>query len=308
MSRPTLAQQLLREQERQRRQREGGRHTDLSDRMSDQDWLREALNRPLSPTEIRNEGIGDISPTNLSPASQRMLDELYAEQQQQLAVPPRPEPSPRLAVPTRTTPSPRASTSVGVGASAFTTTDEEFQRLYDVNYDDDELSPVPARPAPSPRLTRSPLTTRGGPSTSAPAAEVPLDQLLEGLRATANNRPSPGHRLPTPTELPGSLASSPRSPARRPPPTPPPPPEGPEDMRQVLDQLRQDEDQRLQGRNIHAVTHTNTITTVYKDGRTPATRRISTRTAGGRTVARTTRGRGRGRGRPPRARGRGRGT
>ena len=302
MNRPTFERQLQREQERQRRQREGGRHTDLSDRMSDQDWLREALNP--SPRTIRNEGIEGISPTNLSPASQRMLDELYSElnesdEQQRLVVPPRPEPSPRLTVPARTTPSPRASTSVGVGASAFTTTDEEFQRLYDD--DDDELSPVPTRPAPSPRLARSPLTTRGGPSTSAPAAEVPLDQLLEGLRATANNRPSPGHRLPTPTELPDSLASSPRSPAGR-----PPPPEGPQDMRQVLDQLRQDEDQRLQGRNIHAVTHTNTITTVYKDGRTPATRRISTRTAGGRTVTRTTRGRGRGR--PPRARGRGRGT
>ena len=303
MSRPTPEQIRLREQERQRRQREGGRQTELSDRMSDQDWLREALNPSPSPTRIRNVRTQDLSPTNLSPRSQRMLDELYAElkqaDEQRLVVPPRPEPSPRLTVPTRTSPSPRASTSVGVGASAFTTTDEEFQRLY--GPDDDELSPVPARPTPSPRLARSPrpspLTTRGGPSTSSPAAEVPLDQLLEGLRTTANNRPSPGHRLPTPRELPASLASSPGSPAG-------PPPEAPQDM----DQLRQDEDQRLQGRNIHAVTHTNTITTVYKDGRTPSTRRISTRTAGGRTVARTTRGRGRGHGRPPRARGRGRGT
>ena len=300
MNRPTFERQLQREQERQRRQREGGRHTELSDRMSDQDWLREALNP--SPVPIRNVGTQDLSPTNLSQSSQRMLDELYSElnesDEQQLVVPPRPEPSPRLTLTTSTTPSPRATTSVGIGASAFMTTDEEFRRLYET----DELSAVPARPAPSPRLARtprpSPLTTVGGPSTST---ELPLDQLLEGLRSTANNRPSPGHRLPTPRELPSSLASSPGSPAG-------PPPEAPQDMRQVLDQLRQDEDQRLQGCNIHAVTHTNTITTVYKDGRTPSTRRISTRTAGGRTVARTTRGRGRGHGRPPRARGRGRGT
>ena len=65
------------------------------------------------------------------------------------------------------------------------------------------------------------------------------------------------------------------------------------DLRQTLEQLRQDENQRLRGRIINAVTHTNTITTVYKDGRTPEIRRISTRTSGGRTVARRRRGRGR---------------
>ena len=53
---------------------------------------------------------------------------------------------------------------------------------------------------------------------------------------------------------------------------------------------------RMDSEEAARLTHTNTITTVYKDNRSPQTRRISTRTAGGRTVNRRGRGRGRGRG------------
>ena len=52
-----------------------------------------------------------------------------------------------------------------------------------------------------------------------------------------------------------------------------------QELRRVLQMLRDQESQRLEGRNIQAVTHTNTITTVYKDGRPPSVRRTSTRTS-----------------------------
>ena len=67
----------------------------------------------------------------------------------------------------------------------------------------------------------------------------------------------------------------------------------------LLDALRQDQDLRTQDRNINSVTHTNTITTIYKDGRAPQVRRTSTRTRGEQPA--------RGRGRGGRGRGRGRG-
>ena len=98
------------------------------------------------------------------------------------------------------------------------------------------------------------------------------------------------HRRARLTSPPAHLAgpsTSQASPRRRGPGRPPllPRPQSNAELRRTLDLLRQDEDQRLQGRNIHGVTHTNTITTVYKDNRSPETRRISTRTSGGRTVA-----------------------
>ena len=65
----------------------------------------------------------------------------------------------------------------------------------------------------------------------------------------------------------------------------------------LLDALRQDQDLRTQDRNINSVTHTNTITTVYKDGSAPQVRRTSTRTRGGQPRGRGRGGRGRGRGR-----------
>ena len=63
-------------------------------------------------------------------------------------------------------------------------------------------------------------------------------------------------------------------------------------LEQVLARLRENDNQRNANRNLHAITHTNTITTVYKDGRRPSVRRTSTRTSGGNNP----RGRGRGRG------------
>ena len=48
-------------------------------------------------------------------------------------------------------------------------------------------------------------------------------------------------------------------------------------LRRQMDLLAQDAQQRTRGRRIEAVTHTNTVTTVYKDGRPPTVSRTSNR-------------------------------
>ena len=301
MSRPTFERELQREQARQRRQREGSQHTDLSDRMD--------LDDTDVEDEYGEEMLRGIEAALQSQREERILQNMYNtytvpdvilegddEQPEQLTQPSRPTPTPRLTAtpPTQQPPPAQSSMSVGAGSSrtrdtsAFTTNDEEFQRMYAPSPQsstsvgagsstppDDQLA-VMHRNLPDSLLTTAPSSI-AGPSTSQD-----LGSYLDNLLTEAN-------RLPTP--LGGS-----------------PPDDGDDDdgednncnnaeMRRTLERLREDENQRLQGRNIHAVTHTNTITTVYKDNRSPQTRRISTRTAGGRTVARARRGRGRGRGR-----------
>ena len=52
-----------------------------------------------------------------------------------------------------------------------------------------------------------------------------------------------------------------------------------DELRRQIDLLTQDQQQRYQNRSIQAVTHTNTITTVYKDGRPPSVHRTSSRSS-----------------------------
>ena len=49
------------------------------------------------------------------------------------------------------------------------------------------------------------------------------------------------------------------------------------DLQDAFEQMSDRERQRLRKRNVQSVTHTSTITTVYKDGRPPSVRRTSTR-------------------------------
>ena len=49
------------------------------------------------------------------------------------------------------------------------------------------------------------------------------------------------------------------------------------DLQDAFEQISDRERQRLRKRNVQSVTHTSTITTVYKDGRPPSVRRTSTR-------------------------------
>ena len=67
-------------------------------------------------------------------------------------------------------------------------------------------------------------------------------------------------------------------------------------MQRQLDLLQEDQRQANEGRRIRNITHTNTVTTVYEEGRnggTPTVRRTSTRNGPGRRTrrSRTTRGR-----------------
>ena len=49
------------------------------------------------------------------------------------------------------------------------------------------------------------------------------------------------------------------------------------DLQDAFDQMSDRERQRLRKKNVQSVTHTRTITTVYKDGRPPSVSRTSTR-------------------------------
>ena len=66
-------------------------------------------------------------------------------------------------------------------------------------------------------------------------------------------------------------------------------------MQRQLDLIQEDQRQANEGRRIRNITHTNTVTTVYEEGRngTPTVRRTSTRNGPGRRTrrSRTTRGR-----------------
>ena len=49
------------------------------------------------------------------------------------------------------------------------------------------------------------------------------------------------------------------------------------DLQDAFEQMSDRERARLRKKNVQSVTHTSTITTVYKDGRPPSVRRTSTR-------------------------------
>ena len=100
------------------------------------------------------------------------------------------------------------------------------------------------------------------------------------LRAVPSPRPlpSPGRMTPASQRSPPSWAGTP---VRRPTPSPQysltrsAQPLNQDELRRQIDLLTQDQQQRYQNRSIQAVTHTNTITTVYKDGRPPSVHRTS---------------------------------
>lgn len=66
-------------------------------------------------------------------------------------------------------------------------------------------------------------------------------------------------------------------------------------MQRQLDLLQEDQRQANEGRRIRNITHTNTVTTVYEEGRngTPTVRRTSTRNGPGRRTRRSRATRGR---------------
>ena len=114
------------------------------------------------------------------------------------------------------------------------------------------------------------------PHWSPPLGAVPSPRPL----------PSPGRITPASQRSPPSWAGTP---GRRPTPSPQYSPTrsaqplNQDELRRQIDLLTQDQQQRYQNRSIQAVTHTNTITTVYKDGRPPSVHRTSSRSSTPRT-------------------------
>ena len=202
-------------------------------------------------------------------------------------------------------------------------------------------STTTAPPAPPPSITTAPTTTatQTCPTTSTqtrpttttsrprPVTSTRTRPVTTATTTTAPSRPltarrsaGAGTRTTTSTVMTPSGRSTiaAKQPRRRPrvpsPPSPDssPPPSEDDDkdddedrrrgLRQRLDLLNEDAQQRARGRRIHNITHTNTVTTVYEDGGgRPFVRRTSTRTSSPSPPRPPRRGRGHGR-----ARGRGR--
>ena len=109
---------------------------------------------------------------------------------------------------------------------------------------------------------------------------------LQGVAPSPRPLPSPGRLTPASQRSPPSWAGTP---VRRPTPSPQysptrsAPPLNQDELRRQIDLLTQDQQQWYQNRSIQAVTHTNTITTVYKDGRPPSVHWTSSRSSTPRT-------------------------
>lgn len=144
---------------------------------------------------------------------------------------------------------------------------------------------MPRRPPAPPPTGR--LTTRVTSTTTRPTATATTTtqgtrvhtRARDRARRERRTRARPAAELSERLELHDPPVFGSPSPPPPPPPSSSPHPARQQDIRRILRLLREDEDQRIEGRNIQAVTHTNTITTVFKDGRPPQVRRTSTRTS-----------------------------
>ena len=231
---------LQREQARQQRQREGGRATDLSDRLMDptagapppavgvgtgspyqmDGWsLGSSMLDMDTQTVVMDQGLQTPAPPSIVPAGTLLSDDLDADTLLQSLVSNLPEPTiiaPSVPSPPQTTVQPssrrarRSRRGVGVGTSSTTTATKRRTRRH--------------RPYPS--------------ATLPEFAATEDDE--------TNQRQSR--------------------------------------MQRQLDLLQEDQRQANEGRRIRNITHTNTVTTVYEEGRdgTPTVRRTSTRNGPGR--------------------------
>ena len=128
----------------------------------------------------------------------------------------------------------------------------------------------------------------GSPSIGLGSQQGNSSHWSPPLRVVPSPRPlpSPGRMTPASQRSPPSWAGTP---VRRPAPSPQYSPTrsaqplNQDELRRQIDLLTQDQQQRYQNRSIQAVTHTNTITTVYKDGRPPSVHRTSSRSSIPRT-------------------------
>ena len=280
--------ELQRELARVRRQREGGRHTDLAARM---DTLSPAgVGSPRAPPSQDLSSMTDMVTELSRPVDRARLDQEIDDF--------------NLTYPVNVDDALNAFTLppvAGTGTAPPATTTATQTR---------PTTSTRTRPTTTSR-PRPVTSTRTRPVTTATTTTVPARPSTSRRSAGAGTRTTTS-TVTTPTGRPTVAAKQPR---RRPPAPPDPdssPPSDDEDedddddrgrgLRRRLDLLNEDAQERARGRRIRNITHTNTVTTVYEEGGRPSVRRTSTRTSGPRPPRPPRRGRGRGR-----ARGRGRG-
>lgn len=227
---------LQRERARQQRQREGGRVTDLSDRLMDP--------TAGAPTAV---GVGTGSPFRVDGWSlgSSMLDmdthTVVMDQEAQ-------------------TPS---SFTVPAGTMDSFDVDATLGSL---------MANFPSPPQPTPLTPAAPSrpavrrTRRRGVGVGTSSS------------TTATNTRTRRHRPFPSSTLPGFAATEDDETNQR-----------QSRMERQLDLLQEDQRQANEGRRIRNITHTNTVTTVYEEGRdgTPTVRRTSTRNGPGRRSRRS---------------------
>jgi len=257
---------LQREIERQRRQREGGQHTDLSSRMDTPTLSPAGVGSPSAPppsldlssmtdmvTELTQpvdraqleQDIEDFNlsyPVNVDDALNLLSLPPVAGTSTALSTTTAPPPSPTLTnAPTTTAPRTRPTTST--------------------------------RTRPT---TRPVTSTRTRPVTTGTTTTTPTRPLIARRRTGAGTRTTTS-TVTTPSGRPTIAAKQPRCRPRVPsPPSPdssllPSDDDGDDDdedrrrgLRRQLDLLNEDAEQRARGRRIRNITHTNTVTTVYE--------------------------------------------
>ena len=286
---------LQRERERQRRQREGGQHTDLSARMDTPTLSPASVGSPTAPPPSMDlSSLTDMITELTRPVDRAQLDQEIEDFN--LTYPVNVDDAVNLF---------SLPPVAGTGTAPATTT----QPI---------TTATQTRPVTSIRTHPTTTTSRPRPVTSSrtrPVTTAPTRPLTARRSAGAGTRTTTS-TVTTPSGRPRIAAKQPRRRPRVPsPPSPDPSPppsddDGDDDgedrrrgLRRRLDLLNEDAQQRARGRRIRNITHTNTVTTVYEDGGgRPSVRRTSTRTSSpspppSPPPPRRGRGRGRGRGR-----------
>ena len=284
--------ELQRELARVRRRREGGQHTDLSDRMDAPTFSPAGVGSPTAPPPSQDISTMTDMVTELTrPVDLPQLDQEIEDF--------------NLSLPVNVDDAQNAFTLppvAGTGTAPPITT----------------TAPPPITTAPTTTTTATsrrprPVTsTRTRPVTIATTTTAP-SRPLTARRSTGAGTRTTTSTVTTLTGRPTIAAKQPRRRSRAPPPPSPdpsPPPSEDDDgddddddrrrgLRRRLDLLSEDAQQRARGRRIRNITHTNTVTTVYEDGGgRPSGRRTSTRASSlSPPPSPPRRGRGRGRGR-----------
>ena len=264
---------LQRDRERQRRQREGGQHTDLSARMDTPTLSPAGVGSPLAPPPLDISSMTDMVTELTRPVDRAQLDQ--ETEDFNVSCPVNVDDALNLfnlppvagvgTAPTTTTTTP-----------PFTTTSTRTRPVTSTR-----TRPVTATatvPTPSSNRPRLVTSTMTRPTTATPAR----GRAGAGTLTTTSTVTTPSTRSRIAAKQPQRRPAAPSAPF-----PPPSDDDGDDDnddrrrgLRRRLDLLNEDAQQRARDRRIRNITHTNTVTTVYEEGGgRPSVRRTSTRTS-----------------------------